>query len=228
MYCIHIIYYVYYGGEVMILNCIILALSVSIDSFGIGITYGIKNTKIANLSKLILFVISLIVSIISINFGKVISKIFSIFFANFLGCSILVAMGIVFIFQSLNKDKTVHKTFSQKKKYNFFIKWLGITIQIIKDPISSDVDKSNTINSKEALYLGTALSLDALCIGIGGSMLNISSYLFPLLVALFQLLFISLGNFLGRELKNLSNINENLWSFISGILLILIGLLKFL
>ena len=68
-------YYVYYGGEVMILNCIVLALSVSIDSFGIGITYGIKNTKITNLSKLILFIVSLIATIISINLGKIISKI---------------------------------------------------------------------------------------------------------------------------------------------------------
>ena len=169
----------------MILNCIVLALSVSIDSFGIGITYGIKNTKITNWSKLILFTISLIVTIISINFGKVISRIFSPFFANLLGCLILVAMVIVF-------------------------------------------DKSNTISSKEALYLGTALSLDSLCVGIGSSMLNISSYLFPLLVAFFQLLFISFGNFIGKELKNSFRINDNVWSFISGILLILIGLLKFL
>ena len=221
-------YYVYCGGEVMILNCIVLALSVSIDSFGIGITYGIKNTKITNLSKLILFIVSLIATIISINFGKVISKIFLPFFTNLLGCLILVAMGTIFVFQSLSKKKPAIKPLNKQKKYNFFIKWLGITIQIIKDPIFSDFDKSNTISSKEALYLGTALSLDSLCIGIGSSMLNISSYLFPLLVAFFQLLFISFGNFIGKELKNSSRINDNIWSFISGILLILIGLLKFL
>lgn len=212
----------------MILNCVVLALSVSIDSFGIGITYGIKNTKITNLSKLILFVVSLLVTLVSINFGKIISKIFSPFFTNLLGCLILIAMGIVFIFQGLSKKKNIKNPLNKQKKYNFFIKWLGITIQIIKDPISSDFDKSNTISSKEALYLGTALSLDSLCIGIGSSMLNISSYLFPLLVALFQLLFISFGNFIGKELKNLSSINDNIWSLISGILLILIGLLKFL
>lgn len=221
-------YYVYCGGEVMILNCIVLALSVSIDSFGIGITYGIKNTKITNLSKLILFIVSLIATIISINFGKIISKIFLPFFTNLLGCLILVAMGMIFVFQSLSKKKPAIKPLNKQKKYNFFIKWLGITIQIIKDPISSDFDKSNTISSKEALYLGTALSLDSLCIGIGSSMLNISSHLFPLLVAFFQLLFISFGNFIGKELKNSSKINDNIWSFISGILLILIGLLKFL
>ena len=106
----------------MILNCIVLALSVSIDSFGIGITYGIKNTKITNWSKLILFTISLIVTIISINFGKVVSRIFSPFFANFLGCLILVAMGIVFVFQSLSKNGSTKKSLKGQKKYNFFIK----------------------------------------------------------------------------------------------------------
>ena len=37
-----------------------LAISSSIDSFGIGITYGIRNTKISNSAKLILFVISFV------------------------------------------------------------------------------------------------------------------------------------------------------------------------
>lgn len=212
----------------MIINCIFLAISVSIDSFGIGITYGIKNTKISNLSKLILFVISFVVTIISISFGNIISKLFSSFWANFLGCIILIFMGIIFVFQSLNVKKTTYKILPKRKKYNFFIKWLGITIQIIKDPISSDLDKSNTISSKEALYLGIALSLDSLCVGIGSSMLNINSYLFPLFVSSFQLVFILLGNFLGKKLKKISNLNDNIWSLLSGILLILIGLLKFL
>ena len=39
----------------MLLNCILLALSVSIDSLGIGITYGLKKTKIIAISNIILF-----------------------------------------------------------------------------------------------------------------------------------------------------------------------------
>ena len=33
-------------------NSILLAISSSIDSLGIGVTYGIKNTKISKLSKI--------------------------------------------------------------------------------------------------------------------------------------------------------------------------------
>ena len=42
----------------MLFNCILLALSVSIDSLTIGISYGIKKTKIDNISNTILFAIS--------------------------------------------------------------------------------------------------------------------------------------------------------------------------
>ena len=54
----------------MFINSLILAISSSIDSLGIGITYGIKNTKISYMAKVVLFAISFIISIISIWFGK--------------------------------------------------------------------------------------------------------------------------------------------------------------
>lgn len=45
----------------MLYNYVMLALCVSIDSLGTGITYGLKNTKISTLAKLILFILSLVV-----------------------------------------------------------------------------------------------------------------------------------------------------------------------
>ena len=46
----------------MLLNCILLALSVSIDSLGIGISYGIKHTKISKISNFTLFSISFLMT----------------------------------------------------------------------------------------------------------------------------------------------------------------------
>ena len=109
---------------------------------------------------------------------------------------------------------------------SFFIKCLGITIKIIKNPNSSDLDKSNVIDSKEALFLGLALSLDSFCIGIGFSMLNTFSIIFPLLTSCFQLFFLSLGNYFGKKLYSLNKLPDNIWSTISGILLIIIGFCK--
>lgn len=220
----------------MFINSLILALSSSIDSLGIGITYGIKNTKISYMAKVVLFVISFSISLLSVWFGDILKNIFSDFATKLIGNLILIAMGIFVCFQAIRKDK---KNMTQKvspsepiyenneKIYSFFIDFLGITIKIIKNPNSSDLDSSNSIDSKEAFFLGFALSLDCFCIGAFGSIIGVSSFLFPLLISIFQLVFLSIGNVLGKKLHNLSHLPDNIWSVISGILLVLIGVVRF-
>lgn len=205
----------------MLLNCILLAVCVSLDSLGIGLTYGLKNTKISFYSKIILLIISVIISGISVVIGKCIGIVLSPNFSKILGCILLCIMGIWIILQSITNNKI-----KIKKDYHFFIKFLGITIQIIRDPSYSDLNNSNKIEPKEALYLGIALSLDSFGIGIGSSIIGLNSFLFPILVSAFQLVFLSLGDYLAKKIKNISNVPENTWSIIAGTLLILVGIGK--
>ncbi len=209
----------------MLINSLFLALSSSIDSLGIGITYGIKNTKISYMGKVVLFVISFSISILSVWFGDMIKNIFSDFTTKLIGGIILISMGFFVCFQAIHKNKPSNK--KDEKIYSLFIDFLGITIKIIKNPTSSDLDASNSIDSKEALFLGVALSLDCFCIGTCGSMIGISSLLFPLFISVFQLVFLSCGNFLGKKLHQLSNLPDNIWSIFSGVLLVLIGVFRF-
>ncbi len=208
----------------MLLNYLALAVSVSIDSLGIGITYGFRKTCISNISKIILFVISIIITYIGIIIGKTLSLILPSYITVFLGAFILIIMGSIIIFNCFKKDNTTKaKKIRSKKIYNFFIKSLGITIKIIKDPISSDLDNSKKIDAKEALYLGLALSLDSLCVGVGGSIIGFNSIIFPIMVAIFQLLFLSFGRVIGTRIVHTLNIPQNIYSIISGIILICIG-----
>lgn len=209
----------------MLFSTILLAISSSIDSLGIGITYGVKNTIISNKGKLVIFFISFIVTLISLYFGNILKIIFPDFIIDYLGSFIFILMGIFICFQAIKKDRKKIKT---KKTYSFFIKFLGITIKIIKDPISSDLDKSNKIDSKEAIFLSFALSMDSVCIGIGGSIIGINNYIFPILVGFFQIIFLELGNLLGKKIYNSSKLPSNLWSLISGVLLIFLGIFKFI
>lgn len=223
------------------MSSLILAISSSIDSLGIGITYGIKNTKISYISKVILFIISFFTTIISIWFGDTLKNIFSESIAKIFGSSILIMIGFFMFFQALKKDKKDTKycnnnllkldilnTKNEQKIFSFFIKFLGITIKIIKNPSSSDFNNSNLIDPKEAFFLGLALSIDSFCIGIGGSIIGINSTIFPLLISIFQLIFLSIGNYLGHKLNNYSKIPNNIWSILSSILLITIGIFKIL
>lgn len=211
----------------MLFNYFILALSVSIDSFGIGITYGLKNTIISKSAKIILFIISVTITGLSVYFGNILSQLFPSFFTNLIGSLLLVSMGLWIIYQSLNNNKAITSPKSSEEKiYQFFIKFLGITIQIIRNPISSDLDHSKKIDVKEALYLGIALSLDSICVGICSSVIGFNSTIFPLLVAFFQLCFLSLGRFFGVRISSICNMPENIWNILSGILLICIGISK--
>ena len=218
----------------MLFTTILLAISSSIDSLGIGITYGMRNTAISFNGKLVIFLISFIVTLISLYLGNILKLIFSNFIIDYLGSFLFIVMGIFICFQALKKDKKSKKfeekkikNYNYQKTYSFFIKFLGITIKIIKDPVSSDFDNSNKIDSKEALFLGCALSIDSLCVGIGGSVIGINTYIFPFLVGFFQLFFLRSGNFLGKKLYNFSKLPSNIWSIVSGILLIILGIIKF-
>lgn len=215
----------------MVLSYLLLATSVSIDSLGIGITYGLRNTKITSVAKVILFIISILITSFSVMIGTTLSVLFPESFINFMGCVFLLCMGLWVIYQALmRKNETTNElTFlsDEPKIHQFFIRFLGITIQIIRDPISSDFDHSKKIDWKEAFYLGIALSIDSLCVGICSTMLGPSSFLFPVFVATFQLIFLSIGSFLGKKVSSSSSLPENIWTVLSGVLLICIGLSRF-
>lgn len=188
------------------LNSLILSISSSIDSLGIGITYGIKNTKISSIGKIILIIISILITYLSIYFGNILQNIFPNTLTKFIGNLILILMGTYICFKALKK---------QDKNYNIF-----------NNPISSDFDNSQIIDSKEAIFLAVALSLDSLCIGIGASISNINLKMFPFFVAIFQLFFLNIGTFLGTHINKFYKLPQNTWSLISGLLLITIGFAK--
>lgn len=199
-------YYVLRG--VFMLSSILLAISSSIDSLGIGITYGLKNTKISLIGKIILFTISITTTYFSIFLGNFIQSFFSTLLTKFIGNGILFFMGIYICCQSLKNKNTFSNVFN--------------------NPISSDLDNSNLIDSKEAIFLAIALSLDSFCIGVCGSIVDISLALFPFLVSIFQLFFLSIGTFVGCHINKFYKLPQNIWSLFSGILLIIIGICRFL
>lgn len=210
----------------MFLTSLILAISSSIDALGIGTTFGIRNTKVSLSAKIVIYFLILIISSIGIVIGSFISQFLSVSLTNILGSSILIFMGLWIIYNSLKSETLSTKNSNSFKefKHNFFIKPLGITVQIIRSPISSDLDNSKSIDAKEAFYLAFALSLDALCIGIGSSIFGVNPFIFPFFVATIHLLFLSFGTLLGKNVKKIIHLPENIFTIISGLLLILIAL----
>ena len=113
------------------LSTILLSISTSIDSLGIGLTYGIKNTKIPNLSKFILLGISFAISISSIYIGKCLGNLFDIDLTNIVSSLILLIIGITIVTKALFEHKN-------QKSYDF--------------------NNSNLIDPKEAYSFGIGVS----------------------------------------------------------------------
>lgn len=214
----------------MLLNYLFLAFCVSIDSLGIGITYGLKNTKLSLLSKIILFAVSLFFTYCSLSIGTILSSFLPENAGKIVGSIILIGMGLWILYQSFHKSENVSidVDVQEEKVFRLFIQSLGITIQIIRNPISSDLNHSKRIEAKEAIFLGIALSIDSFGIGIGSSIMGVNSILFPLLVATFQFFFLSIGRLVGEKITFSFHISKNIWNQISGILLIFIGIIKLL
>lgn len=204
----------------MFLQLLFLTLALSIDSLGIGISYGVRKIKFNPTSFLIISLISLAFSSLSLSIGSAISIIFSEKVTSFISILILIILGLFIIKKGLEKNDTIEK---DVKNYSVFIKCLGITINVIKTPSSCDLDNSMKIDPKEAFYLGIALSVD--CIGVGiaaSSLLKIYANLFPAFIMLFQLAFLYFGMIIGKKLK-FKNLDESKLSILSGLILIFIG-----
>ncbi len=66
----------------MFLNLLFLSVTLSIDSLGVGISYGVRNIKILNRSKLVLFMISFIIVLLSSFSGFIFRQFLPMFIKN--------------------------------------------------------------------------------------------------------------------------------------------------
>ncbi|MFB6467727.1 sporulation membrane protein YtaF [Cytobacillus sp. Hz8] len=205
------------------LSLILLALAVSIDSFSVGFTYGLRKMQIPFKSIVIIAGCSAIVLMLAMVMGHVIQKIISPHAAESIGGILLIILGAWVIFQFYRPEKKVQQPV-EKTIVNFEIKSLGLVIHILRKPMSADFDQSGTITGIEAIMLGFALSLDAFGAGIGAAMLGFSPFYLALTVAFMSSLFVYIGLKSGRLLSGGSWLEK--FSFIPGVILIIIGIWK--
>src|SRR5699024_7530254 len=107
---------------------------------------------------------------------SVLSSFISIHLTEIIGGIVLVGVGISLILSVI---------FEKKQKGN-----TPFLIQLLKRPLKADLDKSGSINGKEAYLIGTALSLDSIGAGVGISILGIPPVLASVVVVLVTILFL--------------------------------------
>ncbi len=208
------------------LGVFFLALSVSIDALGTGLSYSVRGIQIPFFAKFLMSVLAYLFSSFSVFAGITLSQILPEDFAKILGVLILCLMGFWIIFQArFKKEEPVKPVKNEKRIFSFIIKSMGITIKIIRDPKSGDLNGSSYIEPIEAVYIGIALSVDSLCAGVGAAMMGLNDAFIPLSVAAMQFIFLTLGSWVGKKLMKF-NLNAKIWVFISGSVLVMLGLMR--
>lgn len=203
-------------------SLLLLAFAVSMDSFGVGLTYGLRKMKLPLMSLLFIAGFSAISILIAMAIGGFIQQLISPTLAESIGGVILIGIGIWAIYQIYRPAKNDQKTKKEKETLiNLELKRLGIVIKVLRKPMYADLDNSGTITGREAFLLGLALSLDAFGAGIGAALIGFSPWIMAVAVGVMCGVCLSLGMKSGWFFSEAKWVKR--FSFIPGLLLIIIG-----
>ena len=186
---------------------ILMAISLSLDSFIIGITYGAIKIKLSFLYKFIIALISFIITFCTLTIGTYLKNILPDIATKIIGSVILFFMGINLIFKSLSSKNNTEQNINLLETEN-----INHKNRQIQKPISPFI-------------LGIALSIDSIASGLAFSFIKNNIFYLPILTAICQYIFLSLGLFLGIISSHLK-IKHNKFIFISGLILVFFSIIK--
>ncbi|MFS0723171.1 MntP/YtaF family protein [Paenibacillus sp. 1P07SE] len=236
-----------------LVSLILLACAVSLDGFGVGVTYGLRKIRIPFLSILIIAGCSGLVIGLSMIAGQWLAGYLPPVVGQFIGAFILIGIGLFAIIQFIRRtnrepedssvgnreqdvfvrddvpthtDTAMLPALSPSMVMIVELKRLGIVIHILRKPQAADMDRSGTISASEAVLLGCALSLDAFGAGLGAAMLGFSPLWTSLLIAGASGSFLLMGLRVG--LRFAASERMRALSLLPGVILILMGILKLL
>ncbi len=202
----------------------LVALATSIDAFVIGISYGIRKIGMRKCIIVQISLISTLVIGVSMLMGHGALYFMSGALAKLISSGIIFLLGASFFVQALIKYKYPSDRENRRFIGRVNVKFLGIIIEILRQPEKADFDRSKSINAKEALFLGMAISLDGGAVGFASSISGISIPVTLSLCFILNLICIAAGRKLGN-LYSRHNIRQRV-QFLPGIILMVFGILK--
>lgn len=204
------------------MEIVLLVLAVSLDAFVASVHYGVKKIKIPFLSILIINLICSSLLGMSTFLGQEAQRFLPEGLTSMISFVILVFLGIYYLFEGLIKFYLESK---KDKTGEIELKFADVRfmVNVYIDETKADKDSSKVLDSKEAIYLAVALSLDSLTIGFGSGLSDM--YYLNIVILSFLAGFISIFGGLKVGEKISSGIKFNL-SWISGILLIALAILR--
>lgn len=224
------------GGDFVMLLSFLLALSLSLDALGVGLSYGLRHIRFPFVSRLLLALETALLLYLFLRVGALLAKLLPFHLAQYLAIAFLLGFGCWLCIQGLRTETDsdtdisvtevshtdfAHTQAKQKKAA------LGV-LSFLRTPSRCDKDDSASLEPKEALLLGLVLSADACGVGISAGAAALCVVWLPLWAALTQTCFLAIGCWIGHGVSTLCQIPEQRYCLLSGVIFLGIGVTRLL
>lgn len=201
----------------LLLSALLFSLSSNLDNVVVGIAYGIKKINVGIIANFLIAIITSTGTFLSMSVGTYIAKFLPHYIANGLGAVIIVILGIYFVIQS------IIKLINNTKSKELALKNIHDMIEYAEE---SDLDNSGDISMKEALLVAFGLTFNNLGTGVAASITGVSIQFTVLSTFILSILTIIFGQIIGSHV--LGKVFGKYAPLLSGILLIILGIIEFL
>ena len=201
-----------------VLEATMLALALSLDAFVASFAYGSKGIRIPMRSAWVITLICAGVVGLALLAGTLLRQYIPYSLAAGISFSILFALGIVKLLDSIIKSVIRRRAVSRELKFSLW--GLSFILLLYADPEQADLDGSKTLSPTEAASLALALSLDGLGVGLGAAIGSANGLVLFAGAVVTGIAAVVLGGRLGNKAAERVRLNI---SWLSGVLLILLA-----
>lgn len=195
-----------------VMPILIFVLGANFDNIAVGTAYGFKGIKLSTKMNLLIAIITSVGTLLSMSLGLIIYTLLPHNFTNLLGGLLIIILGLYFL-------KDFFKNAITKKND-------GDLKEILNEPEKADIDHSGDIDFKEAITLGSALTLNNFGMGIGASISGMNIFLTSILTFLFSVISFRIGCNIGSKFND--SFLHKYANLISSLILIVLGLIEIL
>lgn len=184
-----------------LLPALVFALSANLDSFVVGVTYGLRQVRIGWLPNTIISGIAFACTGASLLVGRWLSTALPFGFTGQLGGIVLTAIGVY-----------------------YFVRWIWRRLRPARPtgPDQPERPGAGTIKPAEAVVLGFALTINNAGLGLGAGLANLNLIASEVLTTVFSVLSLVVGSALGR--RRLAHWFGRWAEPIAGAVIVLVGL----
>lgn len=194
-----------------LISSLLFAISANIDSFIVGLSYGIKKSNISLLKSTVISLVTLTGTVAAILMGTEISRFLPASSSQAIGCALLISLGLYYIIKSLCTCLNLKFKKPEVKSSEF-----------TSDSKGTDQPQDSLLTIKEGLFLGLTLSINNVGMGISASITGLKLLPTAILSLAISITFLYAGNVIGKT--KIPPISDRAADVLSGLILVGMGI----